>query len=79
LGRFCIKEFVEGESITSLYLRFNQLTVKSQQLILEGLEKFLNRLLELFKKRPDCKVSVSPNNIYVLSEGENLRIPPNLS
>jgi hypothetical protein len=75
LGRFCIKEFVEGESITSLYLRFNDLSVKTQQLILEGLEKFLNRLLELFKKRPDCKVSVSPNNIYVLSEGGRFKDP----
>jgi CRP/FNR family transcriptional regulator, cyclic AMP receptor protein len=75
LGRYCIKEFVEGESITSLYLRFNDLSVKSQQLILEGLENFLNRLLELFKKRPDCKVSVSPNNIYVLSEGGRFKDP----
>ena len=75
LGRFCIKEFVEGESITSLYLRFNDLSVKTQQLILEGLENFLNRLLELFKKRPDCKVSVSPNNIYVLSEGGKFKDP----
>ncbi len=75
LGRFCIKEFVEGESITSLYLRFNDLSVKTQQLILEGLEKFLNRLLELFKKRADCKVSVSPNNIYVLSEGGRFKDP----
>ena len=75
LGRFCIKEFVEGESITSLYLRFNDLSVKSQQLILEGLENFLNRLLELFKKRPDCKVSVSPNNIYVSSEGGKFKDP----
>ncbi|MEW6185797.1 MAG: cyclic nucleotide-binding domain-containing protein [Thermodesulfobacteriota bacterium] len=75
LGRFCIKEFVEGESITSLYLRFNDLSVKSQQLILEGLEAFLNRLLELFTLRPDCKVSISPNNIYVLSEGGKFKDP----
>jgi CRP/FNR family transcriptional regulator, cyclic AMP receptor protein len=75
LGRFCIKEYVEGESVTSLYLRFNDLSVKTQQLILEGLEKFLNCLLDLFKKRPDCKVSVSPNNIYVLSEGGKFKDP----
>jgi CRP/FNR family transcriptional regulator, cyclic AMP receptor protein len=75
LGRFCVKEFVEGESITSLYLRFNDLSTRSQQLILEGLESFLNRLLELFRERPDCKVSVSPNNIYVLSEGGKFKDP----
>jgi len=75
LGRFCIKEYVEGESVTSLYLRFNDLSLKSQQLILEGLEDFLNRLLELFRKRPDCKVSISPNNIYVLSEGGKFKDP----
>jgi CRP/FNR family transcriptional regulator, cyclic AMP receptor protein len=75
LGRFCVKEFVEGESVTSLYLRFNDLSTRSQQLILEGLENFLNRLLELFRQRPDCKVSVSPNNIYVLSEGGKFKDP----
>jgi hypothetical protein len=75
LGRFCVKEFVAGESITSLYLRFGELSVKSQQLILEGLERFITRLLELFVKRPDCKVSISPNNIYVLSEAGKFADP----
>jgi CRP-like cAMP-binding protein len=66
LGRFAVKEFIEGESITSLYLRFNSLTVRAQSLILRRLEQFITRLLELFEKRPDCKVSISPNNIYVM-------------
>lgn len=75
LGRFCVKEYVAGESVTSLYLRFSELSVKSQQLILEGLEHFITRLLELFRKRPDCKVSISPNNIYVLSESGKFQDP----
>jgi CRP/FNR family cyclic AMP-dependent transcriptional regulator len=75
LGRFCVKDLVTGESITSLYLRFSELSVKSQQVILEGLERFINRLLELFRKRPDCRVSISPNNIYVLSEGGKFKDP----
>jgi hypothetical protein len=74
-GCFCIKDLIEGESITSLYLRFDALTVRTQQLILEGLEEFLTRLLALFRKRPDCKVSISPNNIYVLSEGGRFKDP----
>jgi hypothetical protein len=74
-GCFCIKDFIEGESITSLYMRFDTLTVRTQQVILEGLERFLTHLLELFRKRPDCKVSISPNNIYVLSEGGKFRDP----
>jgi CRP/FNR family transcriptional regulator, cyclic AMP receptor protein len=68
LGRYSVKEFIEGESITSLYLRFGSLTVRAQSLLLRMLEQFINRLLELFEKRPDCKVSISPNNIYVLSK-----------
>lgn len=75
LGRFSIKDFVEGESVTSLYLRFNSLTVRTQNLILDGLKNFLTRLLELFRERPDCKVSISPNNIYVLSDGGKYRDP----
>jgi len=55
LGRFAVKELIEGESITSLYLRFNSLTVRAQSLVLRRLEQFLNRLLELFEKRPDLQ------------------------
>jgi CRP/FNR family cyclic AMP-dependent transcriptional regulator len=75
LGRFSVKQFIEGESITSLYLRFNSLTIRAQSLILDGLKKYLTRLLQLFRERPDCKVSVSPNNIYVLSEGGKFKDP----
>jgi hypothetical protein len=74
-GRFAVKDRIEGESITSIYLRFAQLTARAQELILADLEKYLNRLLELFRKRPDCQVSISPNNIYVLSEGGRFHDP----
>lgn len=77
-GRFAIKDYIEGESITSLYLRFDTLTVRTQSLVLQSLESFLNRLLGLFRKRPDCKVSVSPNNIYILSDEGKYRDPPQL-
>ena len=36
-GRFCVKDFIDGESITSLYLRFAQLTARTQEVILEGI------------------------------------------
>jgi CRP/FNR family transcriptional regulator, cyclic AMP receptor protein len=75
LGRFAVKDRIEGESITSIYLRFAQLTARAQELILGDLENFLNRLLDLFRKRPDCQVSISPNNIYVLSEGGRFHDP----
>jgi CRP/FNR family transcriptional regulator, cyclic AMP receptor protein len=78
LGRFAIKDFIEGESVTSLYLRFGQLSARTQGMILEDLEKFLTRLLELFHKRPECQVSISPNNIYVLTEGGKFRDPAQL-
>lgn len=75
LGRFCIKEYIEGESVTSLYLRFGTLTVRTQNLLLDGLRQFIGILLELFRKRPDCKVSISPNNIYALTEGDRFPSP----
>jgi hypothetical protein len=78
LGRFAVKDRIEGESITSLYIRFAQLTARAQELILGDLEKYLNRLLELFRKRPDCQVSISPNNVYVLSEGGRFHDPLHL-
>jgi CRP-like cAMP-binding protein len=75
LGRFCVKDFIEGESVTSLYLRFAQLSARTQGLILADLESFLTRLLELFRKRPDCQVSISPNNIYALTSGGRFHDP----
>lgn len=75
-GRFCVKEFIDGESVTSLYLRFSRLSPYAQRVILQGLEQFLTRLLELFERRPDCKVSISPNNIYVLRDGDRFHDPP---
>jgi CRP/FNR family transcriptional regulator, cyclic AMP receptor protein len=74
-GRFAIKEFIEGETVTSIYMRFAAFPVRTQSLILEGLERFLSQLLDLFERRPECKVSISPNNIYLLTEGERLRMP----
>ena len=74
-GRFAVKEFVEGESVTSLYLRFAQLSARTQGLILADLERFIARLLALFRKRPDCQVSISPNNVYVLTDGKRFRDP----
>lgn len=78
LGRFAVKDLIEGESVTSLYLRFGQLSARTQGMILGDLEKFLTRLLELFRKRPECQVSISPNNIYVLTEGGKFRDPTEL-
>lgn len=75
LGRFAVKDLIEGESVTSLYLRFGTLTARSQSLVLEGIEAYLTRLLELFRKRPDCQVSISPNNIYVLTEAGRFSDP----
>ncbi len=74
-GRFAVKDRIDGESITSLYLRFSQLTARTQELVLGDLEKLLTRVLALFRKRPDCQVSISPNNIYVLSEGGRFHDP----
>jgi CRP/FNR family transcriptional regulator, cyclic AMP receptor protein len=74
-GRFAIKDFIEGETVTSVYMRFESFPVRTQSLIIEGLERFLSQLLDLFERRPECKVSISPNNIYLLTEGDRLLVP----
>jgi CRP-like cAMP-binding protein len=75
LGRFSVKEYIQGESVTSLYLRFSELSIRAQSQILEGLQHFIDELLRLFRDHPDYKVSISPNNIYVLSEGGKFGSP----
>ncbi len=77
-GRFCVKDLVEGESITSLYLRFSSLSAHAQSTILRDLKVFMEELLALFKKRPDCQVSISPNNIYVLTDRGRFHDPNRL-
>jgi hypothetical protein len=77
-GRFAVKDLVDGESVTSLYLRFQALSPRSQSTILRDLEAYLDRLLALFRRRADCQVSISPNNIYVLSEGGKFHDPNRL-
>ena len=74
-GRFAIKDFIEGETLTSVYMRFESFPARTQSLIIDGLEKFFSRLLGLFERRPECKVSISPNNIYLLTEGDRVRMP----
>ncbi len=74
-GRFAVKDFIEGETITSIYMRFASFPVRTQSMIIEGLEKFLSQLLCLFERKPESKVSISPNNIYLLTEGQRLRLP----
>lgn len=74
-GRFAVKEFVEGESVTSIYMRFETFPVRTQSDILRELEAYLSRMLDLFHRRPECKVSISPNNIYLLTDGQRVRLP----
>lgn len=74
-GRFAVKDLIEGESITSLYMRFDELPVRTQSMLLDSLREFVTAVLKLFEKRPDCKVSISPNNIYLLTKGGPLQSP----
>ncbi len=74
-GRFALKDLVEGEPVTSLYLRHGELSVTTQALVLTALEAFLLRLLALFRRRPRCQVSLSPNNIYLRTEQGRVHDP----
>jgi hypothetical protein len=56
LGRFAVKDRIEGESLTSLYIRLAQLTARAQELILGDLERYLNRLLGL----------LTPGEVFIL-------------
>ena len=74
-GRFAVKDLIEGESVTSLYMRFEGLPVRTQSMLLDNLREFVTGVLDLFERRQDCKVSISPNNIYMLTRGGTFRQP----
>jgi hypothetical protein len=72
-GSFVIKERLAGESLAKTYYSLGGPGSSTYQRVRETARAFIDRLLELFEKHPAVKTSVSPNNIFVLSQGNDCR------
>jgi hypothetical protein len=62
---FIIKEYVRGESLTSICLRINQLQPKLFNCISRDVNQFLNKMARIFRECDLAKISLSPNNIIL--------------
>lgn len=72
-GRFMLKEKLAGESLARLYCGLGPPDGWRHQRVLAAVRAFVSRLLEIFVKYPDAKTSISPNNVFVVMEGEDCR------
>lgn len=65
-GRFVIKERLAGRSLAIIYDQLGDPGATRHVLVRAAVRRFIERLLELFVRHPGSKVSVSPNNIFVV-------------
>jgi hypothetical protein len=72
-GSFMIKEKLAGESLAKVYDTLGGSDNPYYQKVRSTVEAFIERLLVLFREYPETKTSISPNNIFVISSGEDCR------
>lgn len=72
-GSYCVKERLAGESLARLYDQLGPPSHPLHRRVREEVDRFLGRLIELFSAHPEVKTSLSPNNIFVLTEGDQCR------
>jgi hypothetical protein len=65
-GRFVVKERLAGRSLAVIYDQLGDPGSARRVLVREAVRQFIDRLLDLFVRHPGSKVSVSPNNIFVV-------------
>ncbi len=69
-GSFAVKQRLAGQSLAKLYSDLGPPSDPRHQRAREATRAFIERLLELFVQHPQAKTSVSPNNIFVIEDGE---------
>jgi hypothetical protein len=72
-GSFCFKERLAGRSLAAVYYELGESSSPLYRAVRESVERFIAGLLELFVKHPEAKTSVSPNNIFVVPNGDSCR------
>jgi len=72
-GAFVIKQRLSGRSLAVIYDELGPPDTERHRRVRETVRGFISRLIELFEKFPACKTSASPNNIFVVEEGQSCR------
>lgn len=69
-GSYVVKERLSGQALAVLYEDLGPASSPRHRRVRAAVAAFVDRLLALFARRPASKTSVSPNNIFVVEEGE---------
>ncbi|MDD5563406.1 MAG: hypothetical protein PHQ91_06800 [Thermoanaerobaculaceae bacterium] len=69
-GSFVVKERLAGKSLAVLYDALGAPSDPRHQRVREAVRAFVDRLLDLFVRHPEAKTSLSPNNIFVVEDGD---------
>jgi hypothetical protein len=69
-GRFVIKERLAGRSLAIVYDQLGDQAGPRHARVREAVQRFVERLLDLFVRFPSSKISLSPNNIFVVESGD---------
>jgi hypothetical protein len=70
-GSFMIKERLAGESLARIYYALGGPESSTHRQVRQTVQGFIDQLINLFQKNPEMKTSVSPNNIFVVLEGDS--------
>jgi hypothetical protein len=72
-GSFCFKERLAGKSLAAVYYELGGPDEPRHRAARDAVQRFIAELLELFVKHPEAKTSMSPNNIFVVLDGDSCR------
>lgn len=70
-GSFVVKQRLAGTSLARVYAELGEPSAPRHQRVKRTTRAFIEQLLELFAQHPEAKTSVSPNNIFVIEDGES--------
>jgi hypothetical protein len=72
-GTWVIKERLAGDSLAVIWDGLGAPSSPRHRTVKEAVRAFALRLIELFDRHPEAKTSISPNNIFVLTSGDDCR------
>ncbi len=69
-GRYLVKERLAGRSLAVLYDGLGEPGTARHVRVRAAVKRFVERLLDLFVRHPSSKISISPNNIFVVETAD---------
>jgi hypothetical protein len=72
-GSYMVKEKLAGESLAKTYDNLGGPSSPDYWKVRSVVEDFIGRLLDLFVEYPEAKISVSPNNIFIIMDDNTCR------